>query len=90
LKKLLLILVALVVILAACGEGESSKKDNVSDDNGVKESENQKVEVDKGIFHVELTLPAAFFEGEDIDTVIADAKEDGVGEVIKNDDGSLT
>lgn len=30
------------------------------------------------------------FEGEDIDTVIADAKKEGIKEVTKNEDGSLT
>ncbi len=40
---------------------------------------------------VEITLPASFFEGEDIDEMITEAKEEeGVKEVTKNDDGSIT
>ena len=46
--------------------------------------------MEKGIFNVEVTLPASFFEGEDIDTVIAEAKKDGIKEATKNDDGSVT
>src|SRR5690606_22664325 len=54
------------------------------------QSQNENIEVDKGLLNVEITLPADMFEGEDIEQVIADAKEDGVKEVIQNEDGSLT
>ncbi len=54
------------------------------------EPEEQSIEVDKGIFSVEITLPASLFEGENIDEVIAEAKENGISEVKVNDDGSLT
>ncbi len=39
---------------------------------------------------VNVTIPATFFEGQDIDSVISKAKNSGIKEVIKNDDGSLT
>ena len=39
---------------------------------------------------VEVTIPAIFFEGQDIDSVITKAENSGIKEVIKNDDGSLT
>ena len=39
---------------------------------------------------VEVTIPAIFFEGQDIDSVISKAKNSGIKEVMKNDDGSLT
>lgn len=39
---------------------------------------------------VEVTIPALFFEGQDIDSVISKAKNSGIKEIIKNDDGSLT
>ncbi|MNI00086.1 hypothetical protein D3C73_528730 [compost metagenome] len=48
------------------------------------------IEVDKGILNVKVTLPESMFKGQNTDEVIAKAKEDGVGEVTKNDDGSLT
>ncbi|MBO1915192.1 hypothetical protein J4G37_61495, partial [Microvirga sp. 3-52] len=50
----------------------------------------EKVAVDKGIVNVEVTLPASFFEGEDIEEAIENAKDEGVSEVTKNSDGSLT
>ena len=58
--------------------------------NEKKEESNQAVEVDKGILNVEVTLPASLYEGQDVDEAIAQMEEDGVKEVIKNDDGSLT
>jgi len=39
---------------------------------------------------VEVTIPALFFEGQDINSVISEAKNSGIEEIIKNDDGSLT
>jgi len=50
----------------------------------------QKVSVDKGLLDVEVTLPASFFDGQDIDKVIEKAKSDGVKEAKKNADGSVT
>ncbi|WP_042346137.1 hypothetical protein [Bacillus massiliigorillae] len=79
--KLLLLLV-LSISLVACSSNDDSKKE--------KSEEKGAVEVDKGLLNVEVTLPASFFEGEDIDKVIAEAKKDGVKEVTKNEDGSLT
>ncbi|WP_339254319.1 hypothetical protein NSQ43_07240 [Sporosarcina sp. FSL W8-0480] len=39
--------------------------------------------------YVEVTVPATLLEGEDIDSVIAQAKEDGIKDVKKNDDSSV-
>lgn len=48
------------------------------------------VDVDKGLFNVEVTLPASFFEGEDMESVAANAEAEGVGEATVNEDGSVT
>ena len=73
----------LTLVVAACGKDEASSKQE-------KKEDGEEIEVDKGMLNVEITLPAIFFEEDDIDQAIAEAKENGVGEVIKNDDGSLT
>lgn len=84
------------LLLAACGNKEENEpaKQNESTANEVKsENENEKseaVEVEKNILSVEVTLPASMVDSDNIDQVIADAKADGVGEVTKNSDGSLT
>jgi hypothetical protein len=103
-KKLLVLLVSVsMLLLSACGGSNSGNTESnvskeaggtVSEENPAPtqeaEDEKQTVEVDKGLFSNEITLPAHMFEGQDLDQVIAQAKEDGVGEVKKNEDGSLT
>ena len=88
-KKLLSSLLVLVFIVSACGQEKTSSEKETEKSN-VEETESQSVNVDKGLFNVDVTLPAAFFEGEDIDQVIANAKAEGIGEAIANEDGSIT
>lgn len=52
-------------------------------------TESQSIDVDKGLFNVEITLPASFFEGQDIDNIVSEMKDEGV-KVAINDDGSVT
>ncbi|WHY77832.1 hypothetical protein QNH20_01235 [Neobacillus sp. WH10] len=87
-----IMLVLAMTLLAACSSNEqaSNSDEKKSSTENKEEKKNEAVSVDKGLLNVELTLPASLFEGEDIDTVIANAKKDGVKEVTKNEDGSLT
>lgn len=101
---MVLLLMMTILFLAACSSSSDSKAEDATTNNQEvqdateteqkdsesKEEKGQSIGVDKGLFNVEVTLPASFFEGEDIDQAIADAKAEGVGEVIKNDDGSVT
>lgn len=90
----------LVLVLAGCsssgGNAEVAANASAEGDasaSGTEESadgEQQGIEVDKNLTNVEITLPAAYFENQDIDAVIASAKEDGVAEATKNADGSVT
>ena len=61
-----------------------------AEETATEETEGEKVAVDKGLFSVEVTLPASFFEGEDMEQVVANAEEEGMGEATVNDDGSVT
>ncbi|CAM5401700.1 hypothetical protein C2I17_15680 [Niallia circulans] len=74
-----------MILLVACS-ADKDKKEN-TDNN--KQADEQKMNVDKGLLNVEITLPASLFEGEDIDSVIADVEKEGI-KVTKNEDGSLT
>lgn len=88
-KKLFLVplTLLLVILLVACNkESDSGKKT----DNADQTVEEASLKVDKGLLNVEVTIPASLLEGQDIDTAITAAKEEGVKEVIKNSDGSLT
>lgn len=84
-----MLLGVLLVILTSCSANEQ-KNTASGDGKATQQTKEQAVEVDKGLLNVEVTIPASMFEGKDIDTVIADAKKDGVTEVTKNEDGSLT
>ncbi|MEZ2716134.1 hypothetical protein [Niallia circulans] len=74
-----------MILLVACS-ADKDKKEN-TDNN--KQADEQKMNEDKGLLNVEITLPASLFEGEDIDSVIADVEKEGI-KVTKNEDGSLT
>lgn len=93
LKKLIAFLIVLVFIVSACGTNETSneKETEKETENGkVEKAESQSVNVDKGLINVEVTLPATFFEDQDINEVIASAKEEGFDEATANEDGSVT
>lgn len=97
-KKIILSVLLSVLFLQACGSEEKNQKattinSQVEQETSQKEEkpkEEKAIEVDKGILHVTITLPASLFKGENIDDVISKAKEQGVQEVTKNTDGSLT
>ncbi len=63
-----------------------------SNDNDSKKERQNSVEVDKGLLTVEVTIPASFYEGENVNVeeIITEAEKDGVKKVTKNEDGSLT
>lgn len=84
-----LLIALLMALLVSCSNNE--KEDTAKDSDKTNEqTKDESVDVDKGLLNVEITLPASMFEGQDIDTVIADAKKEGVKDVTKNKDGSLT
>ena len=91
-KKLLAFLLLTLLTLAACSSKDDAneKADNSKQEDKKTEETSGAVAVDKGLLNVEVTVPASFLEGEDIDTVVAQAKEDGIKDVKKNDDGSVT
>lgn len=91
-----------LILLTACSsteqnnhneKGSVGKEENKAEDLGADKqnpAEEKPIEVDKGLLNVEVTLPASLFQGEDLDRIIAEAEEAGVGEVSKNSDGSIT
>ncbi|TRZ40143.1 hypothetical protein CEQ21_04165 [Niallia circulans] len=81
-----LLLAMAMFALAACGaDKEASKASN--DEKETAESE--ELAVDKGLLNVEITMPASFVEGQDIESTIKEAEAEGI-KVTKNEDGSLT
>lgn len=85
-KMMFSVFIASLFTLAAC----SSSNDAEKEDSNKTEATEEPLGVDKGLLNVEVTIPASFMEGEDIDQVIADAKENNIKNVTKNEDGSVT
>ncbi|MEK4628110.1 hypothetical protein MKZ17_07875 [Solibacillus sp. FSL R7-0682] len=92
-KKILLSVFVMLLgtIMVACGKEDSTgSQEGAVAKVDAENEKNESIEVDKGLLNVEIVLPASMFEGQDIDTVISEAKSEGVDEIKKNDDGSLT
>lgn len=55
-------------------------------------TEAQPIEVEKNLFDVKITFPASLFIGEGVDeaSIEAEAKKQGIHEVVFNDDNSIT
>ncbi|WP_010676880.1 hypothetical protein [Bacillus timonensis] len=88
-KSAFALLLLFMMVLSACS-GDKEENKATKDKESTEETQDEQINVDKGLINVEVTLPASMFEGQDIDKVIADAKAEGVKEVTKNEDGSLT
>ncbi|SIT75912.1 hypothetical protein [Edaphobacillus lindanitolerans] len=99
-KWMMLVLVAL---LAGCGATGKTENENAANKEetaaaekgeaagGEKQSaEGGAVEVDKGLFNVEVTVPPSFFEGEDVGEAVEQVKAEGKADAVKNADGSVT
>ena len=103
-KKFAMILAASGLALAACSSGDEpttetneeaeSAAEVMADTDEAEETESTEegdgVNVDKGLFNVEVTIPPSFFEGEDPEQIAADSEAEDMGEATVNDDGSIT
>lgn len=79
---------AMVLSLSACGGGNGS----ASSAGSASSSADGGISVDKNLLTVDITLPASFFEGEDMSDFDADAyaAEQGFNKAVLNDDGSVS
>lgn len=75
-KKLMLIIA--LFLLTACGNDD--KKSESSDS----------INVDKNLTNVEITIPASLVNEQSMDEIQEEAKENGITDVVQNDDGSIT
>lgn len=103
-KKFAAIMFASGLALAACssdsepetdpveesGNAEDAMTDTQESEDTESSEDSQGVSVDQGLFDVEVTIPAGFFEGEDPEQVAAEAEQEGIEKVTVNDDGSVT
>lgn len=86
-KKWLFVMGLTTMLLVACGNEETTEENEDTKSEG---SSNESLEVDKGLFNVEVTLPASFFEDLTEEEILANAIEDGIENVIVNPDKTVT
>lgn len=89
-KMVFVMFLSILFVLQACSAGDDVDKEVEKKEDNKTEETGGALEVDKGLLNVEVTIPTTFMEGEDIDQVVSDAKESGVKNVTKNEDGSVT
>ena len=88
-----IILVLSLLVISACSDANevNNNDENTSQDDVQKQEEDEDaIEVDKGLLNVEITLPEMFFEDENMDEMIEEAKEEGIKDVTQNEDGTVT
>src|SRR5690625_4375325 len=89
----IIVVLSLLVVSACSGNDETSSTDETEQEEAQEQEEEEKedgIEVDKGLLNVEITLPEMFFEDENIEEMIEEAKGEGVKEIAQNEDGTVT
>lgn len=82
-KKILFSLsIFFLFALTACSSNDKQEADNP-------DQNDESLNVDKGLMNVEITLPASMFEGEEIESVLKEAEEEGI-KATQNEDGTVT
>jgi len=82
-----------LLVISACSDANevNNNDENTSQDDVQEQEEDEDaIEVDKGLLNVEITLPEMFFEDENMDEMIEEAKEEGIKDVTQNEDGTVT
>lgn len=93
-KRAVVILVSIIMVLglAGCRDQQEGARDHTGDREVAQEEQKNAIQVDEGIVHVEITIPATLVatDDADIDDLIEEAREKGVKEIVRNNDGTLT
>ena len=78
-----------LILLSGCASDSPAETASVTPSESQSET-SEAVEVDEGLFNVEVTVPASFFEGETEAEMQARATESGFTSAKLNDDGTIT
>lgn len=78
-----------ILLFVGCSAKDTSET-NESEEKEMEQTEESGIEVDKGLFNVELTLPSSLFDEEELTEIEAQLKEDKKADVTQNEDGSLS
>lgn len=87
-KRILSVLLSLFLCFGMIACGGSEKEESAKES----ETSNTAIEVDENLLSVDITIPASFFEGEDMTTfdTTAYVEENNFNEAAVNQDGSVT
>lgn len=89
-KRFISIILAFAIVMTLCA---CRGQDTTTSQNETDVSDNSKsalMNVDKGLFSVEITIPSSFFKDESEEEIQANAKENGFKKCTINEDGSVT
>lgn len=78
-----------ILLFVGCSAKDTSET-NEFEEKEMEKTEESGIEVDKGLFNVELTLPSSLFDEEELTEIEAQLKEDKKADVTQNEDGSLS
>src|SRR5690554_1177139 len=88
--RIIFLLLLTVVLVACSNDRENNEATNTDETNENKAEEESGIEVDKGIFDVEITLPASLFGEEELEDIENEIQESTDADITLNDDGSIT
>ena len=77
---------ALLCSMTACG----GQADTAPAENTASSADEEGIQVDEGLLHVDITLPATLMEGESEEEIRAAAEENGFLDCVIHEDGSVT
>lgn len=87
-KKFFALLLSLVLLLSLAACGQDASNGDVNKNNG--EENSTGVQVDEGLFNVDVTLPAALFDSMTEEDIKKTAEENGYSGCVVHEDGSVT
>ena len=94
-KNQVAFLLVFILIFSLAGCGNPKKEDSHKSQDGSGKTKDQKktsdnIDVDEGVVMVDVTLPAAYFEGESEEEIRKGAKKNKFSKCVINKDGSVT
>ena len=90
-KKLFILLLSVIMVFSFVACGQTSNSTTVTEATAQEnQPQESAVQVDEGLFNIDVTIAASFFDGSSEEEIITAAKEKGYDACSVNEDGSVT
>lgn len=95
-KRIFVLMISFLLLVACSSTATEEQKEqedtekNTEAEEAANSEEESGIEVDKGLLHVDITIPSSLFDEEELEEIEREMKEERNSDVTKNDDGSLT